>query len=117
MLKNIAVLLYFLSALLIAFGFVTMYYYGDYNPDNLFDSGSKFGHIVGGDAYNYIIIGIRGLGFIVTGLITTVVASALLIIDQIKESFKTNTSQNQSEIENSSLSKLSGFKIDSTNDQ
>lgn len=41
-------------------GFHTMYTYGDGTND-------MTGHIVGGDAYNYIIIGIRGLGFVVAG--------------------------------------------------
>lgn len=64
-----------------------MFVYGDYDEKyNRF--GSKFGHIVGGDAYNFIINGIRGVGLIITGFITTVVASTFLIVDTIKEQMK-----------------------------
>lgn len=45
---------------IINYGFYTMYTYGDGTVD-------MTGHIVGGDAYNFIIIGIRGLGWIVSG--------------------------------------------------
>lgn len=56
-----------------------MYYYSE-------DS-FGMGHIVGGDAYNFIIIALRGLGFIVTGLIFTVVGSILLIYDLLLKKF------------------------------
>ncbi|USB34272.1 hypothetical protein [Paenibacillus sp. YPG26] len=81
--KGIAVILYLIAAGLLIFGIVTMYHYGDYNSGyNL--SGSKAGHIVGGDAYNYIIIATRGVGLIVAALISSLVASTIFIIDAIK---------------------------------
>ncbi|WP_442601201.1 hypothetical protein [Paenibacillus sp. KN14-4R] len=83
-LKSASILLYLMSIILIIVGFIVMFHYGDYKSDDIFSSGSKFGHIVGGDAYNYIIIGIRGVGFIVTGFVVTVIASTLLIIDTLK---------------------------------
>lgn len=91
MLKLASILLYAVSIGLVATGFVFMFHYGDYDEKyNTF--GSKFGHVVGGDAYNYIIIGVRGLGFIVTGLISALAASTLLVIDVISK--KNALSQN-----------------------
>lgn len=71
--------LYALSVLSIIIGFIVMYHYGDYNEDYNSD-GSMFGHTVGGDAYNYIIMGLRGLGFMAAGLISAVIATGLLIM-------------------------------------
>lgn len=91
MLKNLSVLFYFAAAVLVTIGFIVMFTYGDYDPDSYFSDGSTFGHIVGGDAYNYIIIGIRGLGFITTGLIATVIASVLLVVEAISNKSKVQT--------------------------
>lgn len=83
MLKNISYVLYVVSVIFLVFGFITMYNYGDYNSEtNIF--GNKAGHIVGGDAYNYIIIGIRGVGIILCGLLFSIVASTLIIIESIR---------------------------------
>ncbi|MCR8843148.1 hypothetical protein NQ117_05600 [Paenibacillus sp. SC116] len=70
---------------MVIFGFITMYVYGDYDAEKLYDRGSKFGHIVGGDAYNYIIIGIRGVGWIIAGFIAAMMATAIVIVDVIRE--------------------------------
>ncbi|WMT38891.1 hypothetical protein RE628_15220 [Paenibacillus sp. D2_2] len=77
---------YILAAAFVVFGFITMYHYGDYNPDRIYDKGSSFGHIVGGDAYNYIIIGVRGVGLIVAGFISAMVGSTIWLVSAIKES-------------------------------
>lgn len=80
--KIISIILYIVAIIFVITGFVVMYHYGDYDAE--LNIGSTFGHIVGGDAYNYIIIGIRGLGFILTGLIASVIASTLLICDVLQ---------------------------------
>jgi hypothetical protein len=68
------------------FGFITMYYYGDYNSDSSFSDGSKWGHVVGGDAYNYIIIGVRGVGWMIVGLIAAIFGGIASILNAIEES-------------------------------
>jgi multisubunit Na+/H+ antiporter MnhB subunit len=80
---NTAVILYGASLILVAIGFYVMYHYGDYNEDVGF--GDKAGHVVGGDAYNYIIIGLRGLGYMISGLLSAVVGSAFLIVDRLNK--------------------------------
>jgi hypothetical protein len=80
--KKIAIILYIIAVIFIITGFVIMYYYGDYDAE--LNIGNKFGHIVGGDAYNFIIIGIRGLGFIMTGLTVSLLGSTLLIYDVLQ---------------------------------
>ena len=54
-LKLASVWLYLLGAGLIGFGFATMYLY---QPDTY----GGWGRIVGADAYNYLIIAVRGVG-------------------------------------------------------
>ncbi|WP_168123239.1 hypothetical protein [Paenibacillus sp. HB172176] len=88
MLRNLSVTFYVASAVLVVTGFIVMFTYGDYDPDDIFNDGSTFGHVVGGDAYNYIIIGVRGLGFIMTGVISSIIASSLLIYSKINVNFK-----------------------------
>jgi hypothetical protein len=83
MLRSFSYLFYAVSLALLVYGAITMFYYGDYSAETNI-SGSKAGHIVGGDAYNYIIIGIRGVGIILGGLLFSVVASALVIIEAIR---------------------------------
>lgn len=64
-----------LSLLNVAGGFYTMYRYGDasaYPADFT-------GHIVGGDAYNYIIIGVRGVGHLVAALAFAVIGACLVL--------------------------------------
>ncbi|WP_051617963.1 hypothetical protein [Desulfofundulus thermocisternus] len=78
-LKFLSFLSYGLAALFIITGFVVMYHYSE-------DSFGA-GHIVGGDAYNLIIIALRGLGYIITGLAFTVVGSILLIYDLLHKKF------------------------------
>lgn len=53
------------GALMAAWGFKTMYTYSA--TANPYSPG--VGEIVGGDAYNYIIIGVRGLGWIAAGIL------------------------------------------------
>ncbi|AWB45258.1 hypothetical protein DCC85_14175 [Paenibacillus sp. CAA11] len=82
MLKSFAQLFYVAAAALLIFGVVVMYHYGDYSADyNV--TGSKFGHIVEGDAYNYIINATRGVGIIVIGAMFAIVATALLIVEKL----------------------------------
>lgn len=50
-----------------------MFTYGDA------DAGDYTGHIVGGDAYNYIIIGVRGVGLIGVGVVSALIGTGLLI--------------------------------------
>ncbi|OMD12032.1 hypothetical protein [Paenibacillus odorifer] len=83
--KRWSVFLYIISVALIIFGFITTYHYGDYNSDYN-TSGSMFGHVVGGDAYNYTIMATRGVVLLIAGLISAVVASALLIVNAIQDS-------------------------------
>lgn len=75
--NNTVATLYVIAAVIVGFGFLTMYHY---------DSSGDFGRLVGGDAYNYIIIGVRGVGWIVTGFIVAVIASATWIVSAIRES-------------------------------
>lgn len=75
-LKKISYIFYAVAVLFTIIGFVVMYHYGN-------EYESDFGHVVGGDAYNFIIIGIRGIGFIITGLISCVIGSTLLIYNAL----------------------------------
>ncbi len=56
---------------------VTGYYYSHYDSD--LDTGNSFNHIVGGDAYNYIIMGARATMWMGLGIIFTIIATGLLI--------------------------------------
>ncbi|OZQ76853.1 hypothetical protein [Paenibacillus sp. VTT E-133291] len=82
--KGWSILLYVVSLGLVIFGLVTTFHYGDYNADYN-TTGSMFGHIVGGDAYNYTIIATRGVVLLIAGLIAALAASALLIVNAIQE--------------------------------
>jgi hypothetical protein len=59
-----------LGIALVAIGFVVMYQY---------ESDGSAGKIVGGDAYNYIIIATRGVGFMVAGAVCGLVGVAALL--------------------------------------
>lgn len=82
--RKLATLLYFVAAGFIIFGLVTMYHYRSYNEE-FNSSGGKAGHIVGGDAYNYIIIATRVVGLMIIGAVSAVVASALLIMEKLED--------------------------------
>jgi hypothetical protein len=43
-------------------------------------SGNYAAHIVGGDAYNYIIIGIRGTGLICAGIISALISNGFILL-------------------------------------
>jgi hypothetical protein len=66
---GLAFVFYAAALILTAIGFYVMYTYGD--------KGSDTGKVVGGDAYNYIIIAVRGLGYIISGLTCAVIATTL----------------------------------------
>ncbi|GGL55648.1 hypothetical protein [Sporolactobacillus putidus] len=71
----------------IVFGIVTAYYYPDQQKDLLGNpTGSIFNHVVGGDAYNYIIMGLRGLVWIVIGFISAIIGSTCAIIRGVHKS-------------------------------
>ena len=66
-----AVLFLLTAGVLVGFGFYRMYTY---------DSLSETDKIVGGDAYNYIIIATRGLGFISAGIVAALAGASSLLI-------------------------------------
>jgi hypothetical protein len=72
--RNLCVFLaaiFLIGALIFAYiGLTTMYSY----------NGNYAAHIVGGDAYNYIIIGIRGAGLICTGIISVLIANGFILL-------------------------------------
>jgi hypothetical protein len=70
-----AFLLYIIAVGLVGFGFFTMFAYG--GRDLYGDPG--LGMVVGGDAYNYIIIGVRGAGFIVAGGVSALLGLAATV--------------------------------------
>lgn len=55
------------------YGFFTMYAYTKQYAS------ISIGHIVDGDAYNYTIIAIRGVGWICAGIISAIIGSILVI--------------------------------------
>lgn len=76
-----------LSCVLLITGFVVAYPYEDYNADysSLYDSAwDKMGHVVGGNAYNYIIMGLRGVLYGIASLVSALVGCFLLILDRIR---------------------------------
>jgi hypothetical protein len=81
-LKGISIISYVISLGLVIAGLVITYYYPSY--DSNLNIGNKFNHVVGGDAYNYIIIGVRGLGLITIGVGFAIVGSAFLISYYLK---------------------------------
>ncbi|WCK57681.1 hypothetical protein PP175_26970 (plasmid) [Aneurinibacillus sp. Ricciae_BoGa-3] len=87
--KSLGVCLYVVSVILAIVGFVTMYRYGNYDS-NYPSLGDSTGHIVGGDAYNYMIIGVRGLGYIGAGILSAVVGSGCLIFGIIEDNYRLN---------------------------
>lgn len=77
-LTGLAWIFYAISLGCIIFGLVTAYYYPASSDDSTFDI--PFNHVVGSDAYNFIIMGLRALVWIVLGLISTVIGSTFMII-------------------------------------
>lgn len=77
-----AVIFYLVALGCIIFGLVTAYYYPDYSVDDLglTSSGNSFNHVVGGDSYNFIIMGARGLLWTVLGLISALIGSTVTIV-------------------------------------
>jgi hypothetical protein len=91
--KKISITLFILSVGCVLLGFVVAFHYGDY--DEKYNTlGSQFGHVVGGDAYNYIIIGIRGLCLIAVGMYIAIVACGISIYDLLlsKSTIRDDTS-------------------------
>lgn len=88
-LKNTATLLYMLSLGLIAFGIITMVYYPIDMRDSIDmimgDTAPTFNHFVEGDAYNLIIAGLRGLGYIVLGGFSGLFAMLITLFGLRKE--------------------------------
>jgi len=62
------------SIIFVSIGLDTMYTYG------LGILGDYKGHIVGGDAFNFIIIANRGIGWINIGIISSIIGSTLAIL-------------------------------------
>lgn len=90
---GIAVLLYFISLGLIAFGFITMYYY----PDELYSFENYFNHVVEGDAYNFIIMAGRGIGFITLGGFIGLIANIVNLYGLMVQKNKVNIVDNNIE--------------------
>lgn len=87
-LKVSAVIFYIASIIFVINGLNTMYTYGES------DSYRSPGHIVGGDAYNYIIIGVRGSGLIGVGITAAVIGTGLLVWGLAKEYIDGNLKKN-----------------------
>jgi hypothetical protein len=66
-------------------GIYVMFYY---DPEDLSTK------IVGGDAYNYIIIGVRGVGLICVGIISSLIATGIAIYDSKNDAASTSISPN-----------------------
>lgn len=81
-LKSIVLTFYFIAICSIIFGIITTYYYPNASTDPLTgdSTGSTFNHVVGGDAYNYVIMGLRGLVWIVIGFISALIGSTAAIL-------------------------------------
>lgn len=73
----LAIVLYLAAIGCAIYGVYTMFTYGDYDDE--------IGHIVGGDAYNYIIIGIRGSGLIGVGVLAAIIGTGLLLYNNRKK--------------------------------
>jgi len=70
--KGWVVTLYVVAVGLAAYGVFYMLAY---------DSESGVGTLVGGDAYNYIIIAVRGVGVICTGVVVALIATGVAVYD------------------------------------
>lgn len=84
----LAKLLLILSGLFTAIGFVVMYTYPYCSETDLKwgECGLKgIGHVVGGDAYNYIIMAGRATGWMVAGLTAAVVGGGIQVYDKLVE--------------------------------
>ncbi|MEK5086851.1 hypothetical protein MKY98_07940 [Paenibacillus sp. FSL M8-0228] len=86
--KQASYFFFLLSFVLLITGFVVAYHYGDYNAEysSLYDSSwDKMGHVVGGDAYNYIIMGMRGILYGVASLVFAIIGCFFFIMDRLGE--------------------------------
>lgn len=83
--KIISIIMYVGAAIFIGLGFHRMFAYQNYDPSEYpaLAKGNINAH-VGGDAYNFIINGTHATAFFVLAGVLCIVASALLIIDQLK---------------------------------
>jgi|GEM_PF-2680118 len=97
------VTLYIVAIGLAAFGVYTMLAY---------DSDEGVGVLVGGDAYNYIIIAVRGVGFICTGIISALIATGIAVYDARNEQ-QTVTAEPQPSTPNVTLDSVKDFKMKS----
>lgn len=71
-----------LGVFLVAAGFFVMFAYNE-QPEYSLNPG--MGQIVGGDAYNYIIIATRGVGFICAGGVSSLLGVSLLLVSVLRE--------------------------------
>jgi hypothetical protein len=71
-LKQIIALFYIVAVGLAIYGVIMMFNY---------DTSDGTGVIVGGDAYNFIIIAVRGVGIVCTGIISALIATGLAVYD------------------------------------
>lgn len=80
--KQASYFFFLLSCVLLITGFIVAYHYGDYSAEysSLHDSSwDKMGHVVGGDAYNYIIMGMRGILYGVASLVFAIIGCFFLL--------------------------------------
>lgn len=80
-LAALAVILVVLSFIFLGVGLYRMYNYDDANDK-----------VVGGDAYNYIILGIRGLAFIGIGIASAVISVVCAVFSAAKKATFLNRS-------------------------
>jgi hypothetical protein len=78
--KVLAGYLYIQAISLMLWGIYTIYNYGS---GDKYDAGGLAGHVVVGDAYNYQIIALRGIGWISAGLVWAVIAAAMSVVTAI----------------------------------
>ncbi len=68
---KVGVLLYIAAGILVAIGLYTMFTYEGVSDGT--------GHLVEGDAYNYMIIATRGVGWIAAGIVVALMGVGALI--------------------------------------
>lgn len=98
--KIFANVLFTLAAILLVVAFIVAFQYGDYDSEYSFINDGfwdKMGHVVGGDAYNYIIMASRGVLFGVASLVCALVGSVIYITSYLAQlvEMKTQASVDQ----------------------